>query len=360
MLAKVMSCAIVGLDAQLVEVEVDIVRGQPFFAMVGLPDAAVRESKERVYSALANAGYALPLCRILVNLAPADIKKEGAALDLPIALGILGAQARVAADALDRYSFIGELGLDGTVKPSAGALVMAPVMWRLGVMPHGQSWPRAVMLMVGASAVFPYVVSKGLAYAPASDGGALAPGMLPFWTALAAYALAGEIPGPRRRFGLAMIMAGAMVVSLWQIYSGADEGAWKGHLMFLVGSGFFALYSVIFRQSGLSPLRGMIIGLFWGTLLIIPILLATGNVTFATASLGDVAVMIVLQSFIIGILAMLLFGYAVQILGAAETAAFGALTPILALIGGVAFLGEAVTPIKVVGVALVVVGVFSA
>lgn len=241
-----------------------------------------------------------------------------------------------------------------------GALVMAPVMWRLGVMPLGQSWPRAVILMVGASAVFPYMISKGLAYAPASDAGPLAPGMLPFWTALAAYALAGEIPGPRRRFGLALILAGAMVVSLWQIYSGADEGAWKGHLMFLVGSGFFSLYSVIFRQSGLSPLRGMVIGLFWGTLIIIPMLLATGYVTFATASLSDVAVMIVLQSFIIGILAMLLFGYAVQILGAAETAAFGALTPILALIGGVAFLGEAVTPLKVVGVVLVVVGVFLA
>lgn len=206
------------------------------------------------------------------------------------------------------------------------ALVMSPVMWRLGVMPRGQSIPRAAMLMVGASAVFPFVVSKGLSYAPASDGGALAPGMLPFWTALAAYALAREIPGPRRRFGLAMILAGAMVVSLWQILAGADDGAWKGHLMFLTGSGFWAVYSVIFRQSGLSPLHALVIGLFWGTLLIIPLLLATGNVAFATASLSDIAVMIAFQSFVIGILAMFLFGYAVRIIGAAEAAAFGALT----------------------------------
>ena len=76
-----------------------------------------------------------------------------------------------------------------------GALIMAPLMWRLGVIPPQQSWPRATMLMVGASAVFPFVISSGLAYAPASDGGALAPGMLPFWTALMAYLIAGKTTG---------------------------------------------------------------------------------------------------------------------------------------------------------------------
>jgi drug/metabolite transporter (DMT)-like permease len=241
-----------------------------------------------------------------------------------------------------------------------GAIVMIPVMVKMGVVPSGQSWPRALMLMVGSSAVFPYVVSKGLAYAPASDGGALAPGMLPFWTALAAYFLIGEVPGPRRRLGLALILTGAIVVSLWQIYAGSDQDALQGHLMFLTGSGCFAIYSVIFRQSGLSPMHVIAIGLFWGTLLIIPLLLATGNVTFASTSLVDIAVMIVLQSLIIGILAMVLFGYAVQHLGAAETAAFGALTPILALIGGVTFLGESFTLLKVAGIGLVVVGVFLA
>ena len=241
-----------------------------------------------------------------------------------------------------------------------GALVMAPLMWRLGVIPQGQSWPRAAMLMVGASAVFPFLVSTGLAYAPSSDGGALAPGMLPFWTAIAAYFMAGEMTGPRRRLGLGMILLGAMIVSLWQIFAGTDAGAWKGHLLFLTGSGCWAVYTVIFRQSGLSPLHGLVIGLFWGTLLFAPLLIATGNVSFATASQLDIAVMIVLQSFIIGILAMFLYGYAVQILGAAEAAAFGALTPILALMGGMAFLGETVTALKIVGVTLVAAGVFLA
>ena len=241
-----------------------------------------------------------------------------------------------------------------------GAILIIPLMWRLGVMPIGQSWPRAVMLMIGASAVFPYIVSKGLAYAPASDGGALAPGMLPFWAALAAYALAGEVPGPRRRFGLGMILIGAMVVSLWPILGGASNGAWKGHLMFLTGSGLWAIYSVIFRQSGLTPLHGLVIGLFWGTLLLVPLLLMSGNVSFHEATWDSIAIMIVIQSLVIGIMAMVLFNYAVRILGAAESAAFGALTPILALLGGVLFLGESVTQLKIFGIILVAVGVFLA
>ena len=241
-----------------------------------------------------------------------------------------------------------------------GAIVMIPWMWKLGILPRGVSWPRALMLMIGAGAVFPYVVSKGLEFAPASDGGALAPGMLPFWAALAAYALAGEIPGLRRRIGLAMILTGAVVVSLWPILGGAHDGAWRGHLMFLTGSGLWAIYLVIFRQSGLTPMHGLVIGLFWGALAITPLLLLSGNVSFATANWGDIAVMMVIQSLIIGILAMVLFSYAVRLLGAAEASAFGALTPILALLGGVMFLGETVGPLKVFGVVLVAAGVFLA
>ena len=241
-----------------------------------------------------------------------------------------------------------------------GVIVMVPVMWKLGVIPIGQSWPRAIILMIGASAVFPYIISKGLAYAPASDGGALAPGMLPFWTALAAYALAGEVPGPRRRFGLGMILVGAVIVSLWSILSGASDEAWKGHLLFLTGSGLWAVYSVIFRQSGLTPLHGLVIGLFWGGLIVTPLLLVSGNVSFTEANWNDIAAMILMQSFVIGIMATVLFSYAVRLLGAAEFAAFGALTPILALLGGVLFLGEALTYLKIFGVILVAVGVFLA
>lgn len=281
-------------------------------------------------------------------------------------LGVLAALATVTIWALfllvTRFAVQGSFTVEEMLilRLVPGFIVMIPVMWRVGVMPWGQPIPRAIMLMVGASSVFPYTVSKGLAYAPASDAGALAPGMLPFWTALAAFILTREIPGPKRRIGLAMILAGAITVGLWQIMAGAENGAWRGHILFLLGSCLWAVYSVMFRQSGLTSLKGLVIGLFWSTLLIAPLLYATGEVTFSTASLRDIIVMTVIQSLIIGLLAMFLFGYAVRILGAAETAAFGALTPILALLGGVAFLGETVTPLTVVGVMLVAVGVFLA
>ncbi|NRB02452.1 MAG: DMT family transporter [Rhodobacteraceae bacterium] len=241
-----------------------------------------------------------------------------------------------------------------------GCLVMAPVMWRLGVVPRGVSWVHGGMIALGASAIFPYIVSSGLSFAPASDGGALAPGMLPFWTALAAYAMTGEKTGKRRSIGLGMILLGALIVSLWQILAGSEADAWKGHLMFLLGSGCFAIYSVIFRLSGLTPMHALVIGLFWGTVLFVPVLLMSGKVALGAHDPVDIAVMIVLQSFIIGILAMVLFGYAVNSLGAAQTAAFGALTPILALIGGVAFLGEEATVTKAIGIVLVAAGVFLA
>ncbi|WP_455378446.1 YifB family Mg chelatase-like AAA ATPase [Petrachloros mirabilis] len=122
MLAKVLSVALVGLDAHLIDVEVDIAGGLPQFSVVGLPDATVRESRDRVRSALKNTGFHFPAKKITVNLAPANIKKEGAGLDLAIAIGILMAEEVVPAQSLDRRVLIGELSLDGRIKPITGAL----------------------------------------------------------------------------------------------------------------------------------------------------------------------------------------------------------------------------------------------
>src|SRR5689334_15924322 len=122
-LAKVRSCAIRGLDGELIEVEVDVSPGLPGFFIVGLPDTAVQEAKERVRAAIRNAGGQFPLKRVVVSLAPADIKKEGPAYDLPIALAILAATEQVVGD-LTHCVVLGELGLDGQVHHTTGILPM--------------------------------------------------------------------------------------------------------------------------------------------------------------------------------------------------------------------------------------------
>lgn len=125
MLAKVISCAVVGLDGALVDVEVDISNGQPGFTIVGLPDTAVQESRERVRAAIKNSNLTYPWNkRITVNLAPADLRKEGPAYDLPIAVGLLMASEQLRAD-LSRTLIIGELSLDGIVRHTNGVLPMA-------------------------------------------------------------------------------------------------------------------------------------------------------------------------------------------------------------------------------------------
>ncbi len=125
MLAKVKSATIQGIDAHLVEVEVHLERGQPSTTIVGLPDTAVKESKERVHAALKNTGFYVAQRRAVVNLAPASLKKEGPAFDLPIALGILAASEQLRPAAVEDMIIVGELALDGGIRPVAGCLPMA-------------------------------------------------------------------------------------------------------------------------------------------------------------------------------------------------------------------------------------------
>ena len=125
MLAKVLSSAVLGIDAYVVEVETDLFPQLPSFAIVGLPDNAVKESKERVQSAIKNSGFYFPSKKITINLAPADIKKEGSAFDLPIAIGVLAATGQIHQEIFNDYIMLGELSLDGSLRPVKGALPMA-------------------------------------------------------------------------------------------------------------------------------------------------------------------------------------------------------------------------------------------
>jgi magnesium chelatase family protein len=128
MLAAIRSAAVLGIDAFPVTVEVDVALGLPLWLTVGLPAVAVKESRERVGAALLNSGFTVPPRRITTNLAPADIRKEGSAFDLPIALGVLVGTGVLDPDAVARHTFVGELGLDGSVRPVRGALSIARML----------------------------------------------------------------------------------------------------------------------------------------------------------------------------------------------------------------------------------------
>ncbi|MBD1895724.1 YifB family Mg chelatase-like AAA ATPase [Coleofasciculus sp. FACHB-129] len=133
MLARVWSASIVGIDAVKVGVEVDVSGGLPGIVLVGLPDTAVQESKERVKAALKNAGYAFPMKKIVINLTPADLRKEGPSFDLPISVGIMAASEQVSAQLLGDYLFLGEVSLDGSLRPVAGVLPIAAAAQRMGI-----------------------------------------------------------------------------------------------------------------------------------------------------------------------------------------------------------------------------------
>jgi magnesium chelatase family protein len=125
MLSQVCSAAVNGIDAYAIEVEVNCGFGETFIALVGLPDAAVKESKDRVSTALANSGYKFPMGKTTINLAPADVKKEGPSFDLPIAIGILAASEQIETDQLENFAMVGELALTGGVRSVKGVLPIA-------------------------------------------------------------------------------------------------------------------------------------------------------------------------------------------------------------------------------------------
>src|SRR5437773_9021028 len=126
-LFKTRSAAVYGIDAHLIDVEVDLYKSGTArdFMMVGMPDTAVRESRERIKSALMNSGFGFPNKAVTINLAPADVRKEGAGFDLPMALGILAAMGVL--KNLDEYLLVGELSLDGAIRPVRGALSIAEI-----------------------------------------------------------------------------------------------------------------------------------------------------------------------------------------------------------------------------------------
>ena len=149
MFAKVCSAAVNGIEAYAVEVEVNAGWGDTLVVIVGLPDAAVKESRDRVSTALTNSGFKFPMGRTTINLAPADVKKEGPSFDLPIALGMLAASEQLQTDQLDNFAVVGELALTGAVRPVKGALpiaLRARAEGKTGLLVPADNAPEAAMV----------------------------------------------------------------------------------------------------------------------------------------------------------------------------------------------------------------------
>ena len=132
-LSKINSAGLIGIDGYVVDVQTDISNGMPVFEIVGLPDAAVKEAKERIRSAIKNIGATFPGKRIIINLAPAGFKKEGAVYDLPMAVSILTATTQINIENPNEYAFIGELSLDGNLNHIPGVLPMVISLYKKGI-----------------------------------------------------------------------------------------------------------------------------------------------------------------------------------------------------------------------------------
>ena len=149
MLARVFSAAVQGIEAYPIEVEVNAGWGETIIVIVGLPDAAVKESRDRVTTALGNSGFKFPMGRTTINLAPADVKKEGPSFDLPIALGMLAASEQIETDQLDNFIIVGELALTGAVRSVKGVLsvaIRAKAEGKLGVLVPAENAAEAAVV----------------------------------------------------------------------------------------------------------------------------------------------------------------------------------------------------------------------
>src|SRR5215467_474089 len=149
MLARVCSAAVNGIEAYPVEVEVNAGFGDTIIVIVGLPDAAVKESRDRVMTALINSGYSFTFGRTTINLAPADVKKEGPSFDLPIAVGMVAASEQMESDQLENFVMVGELALNGAVRPVKGVLpvaLRARQDGRVGILVPHENAPEAAVV----------------------------------------------------------------------------------------------------------------------------------------------------------------------------------------------------------------------
>ncbi|MHA3913532.1 DMT family transporter [Halovulum sp. GXIMD14793] len=244
----------------------------------------------------------------------------------------------------------------GLIRFGTGTLCFLPVLLKHGLLPGGTGLKDVILIPGFGGIAFILLLSGGLQIAPVADSGVFAPSMLPLYVALLSAVFLGERFSRLRIAGFAMIVAGALAVGGWAALSEGAEGVWRGHLMFTAAAFSWAIYTVAFRRSGLSaPIAGAML-CAWSAIGLGIIALFTG-VDFTGVPAQTLIIQIVFQGFLSGFVAVFTYFYAIQYIGASRTAAFAALVPVMAALGGWALLNEPIGWIKAMGIVVVALGV---
>lgn len=265
---------------------------------------------------------------------------------------LIVARAAMTGEAGTAYSPV-EMGL---LRVGPAALLFLPVLLRSGLRPQGMSWGQVTLLAAAGGVAFVYFITAGLVHAPVADAAVFTPSMMPLFAAGLAVLLLGERPDRARLAGFGLILLGAAAVGGYEALVRGTQGAWRGHLLFLCASLSWALYTVAFRRTTISPLTGAAVLSFWavpGFLL----LAAFHPAPLFGQPLPDIVLQALLQGVLSGFLATLLFFVAITRLGMGPAAAAAGLVPGLSALGAWVFLAEPLGPLKLAGIAVVSLGV---
>lgn len=243
----------------------------------------------------------------------------------------------------------------GLLRFGVPALVLAPVAWRIGVFPKGLGLLKGLCLL-GSGAPFFLIVALGMQFAPAAEIGPLLPGTMPFFVALIGWLVFGERLGPMRILGFALILIGiAGIGGYGVLYAG--NGAWRGHLLLLAGAGLWGIYTHAYRRSGLSAVQAAALIALWSFLILLPF-----GVPSMIGALGKglseaVLLQAVLQGLVAGVAGIVLYGMAIDRLGASRAAAVSPLSIVLAALLAIPILNEIPSPAAWIGIILATSGV---
>ncbi|ASY68147.1 DMT family transporter [Sinorhizobium fredii] len=243
----------------------------------------------------------------------------------------------------------------GLIRFGIPALVLAPVWLKTGLIPKSLPLTLLALMVTGSGAVFFQVAAFAIHATPAASVGVLLGGSMPLATAIIGMTLFRERPDRMRLLGFAAIVAG-MTILLVRSLGAADASAWAGYLLLPAAATLWATYTHAFRHSGLNPLEGSALIAVWSLLLHLVLALVFGS-TLGHVPAQEIGLQVMSQGFLSGLVAMLAYGLAVRRLGGTQAAAFTALTPVLAMIGGGILLGETIGPFEIAAAVVTAAGV---